>query len=214
MLKAKSVFVDAPYSIQQEFDRLIDMYGSKFGLVMPSDYAAFFATLLAEVGTKAVIKAENMNYSAAGLKNTFRVFRNNPALADKLGRSKTSPAKTEAIANYAYANRNGNGSVESGDGWNYRGRGFIQITGRSNYAAVSKVIEEVTGSNFMLEELPDIAGTATGAVMSALAYWKLHGLSGKSIDEITDRVNKYTDSRSKRKNLYASLLTQLGATNV
>lgn len=214
MLKAKKLFPDAPYSVQKEFDRLIELYGASFGLATKSDYAAFFATLLSEVGTKATIRSENFNYSARSLKATFKVFRNNPALADKLGRSSTREANREAIANYAYANRIGNGSVESGDGWKYRGRGFIQVTGRDNYAAVTKVIKDVTGADFMLLEYPEIAGTDTGAVMSALSFWKLHNLSGKTIDEVTDRVNKHTESRHKRQKLYASLLNEMVAKNV
>lgn len=209
MLKAKRLFPDAPYFTQQEFDRLLDMYAAEFGIITKSDYAAFFATLLAEVGTKATIKEENLNYSARSLKKNFAAFRNNPALADKYGRTKTQKANREMIGNIAYANRIGNGSVESGDGYKYRGRGFIQLTGRINYDLASQTIKEVTGADFMLEEYPELAGIATGAVLTALAFWKNNNLGGKSIDAVTDKVNKHTESRKKRQKLYASLLNEL-----
>lgn len=69
---------------------------------------------------------ENLNYSASGLRATFPKYFT-AAQAEKYAR------KPEAIANRAYANRMGNGDEESGDGWRYRGRGFVQITGRDNY---------------------------------------------------------------------------------
>ena len=197
MLKSSLVFTHAPYSTTQEFDRLMDLYGKKFGVVADHDHAAFYATLLAEVGIKATIKEENLNYSSRALKATFKAFRDNPILADRHGRSKAHKANYEMIGNIAYGGRMGN--VKDGDGYLFRGRGFIQLTGRSNYAKVSEVILEVTGIDFMLEEYPEIVGTETGAVMSALGFWKLNNLSGKSIDEVTDRVNNHTDSRGKRR---------------
>ncbi|MDT1061206.1 peptidoglycan-binding protein [Paracoccus sp. CPCC 101403] len=69
---------------------------------------------------------ENLNYSASGLRATFPKYFT-VAEADRYAR------KPEAIANRAYANRMGNGNEASGDGWRYRGRGFVQITGRDNY---------------------------------------------------------------------------------
>lgn len=84
------------------------------------------ATAYHETGGKMLPIVENLNYSAKGLLNTFpKYFR--AADAEKYAR------KPEAIANRAYANRLGNGDEESGDGWKYRGRGLVQITGRTNY---------------------------------------------------------------------------------
>lgn len=79
---------------------------------------------------------ENLNYSAEGLSRTwpnrFAIASGAPnLLASDIAR------KPELIANYAYANRMGNGSPDSGDGWKYRGRGIIQLTGKNNYQAVA-----------------------------------------------------------------------------
>ena len=54
----------------------------------------------------------------------------------------------------------------------------------------------------MLDEFPEVVGTVTGAIISALGFWSLNNLQGKNIDQVTDRVNKYTDSRNKRKRYF------------
>ena len=202
MIKSKLVFTKAPYPITSEFDRLMEMYAKDFGVVSIDDQANFYATLLAEVGEKATIKEENLNYSTSSLQKVFKIYKNNPKLALLHGRSSKHKADQVAIANHAYANRMGNGNVDSGDGWKYRGRGFIQLTGKSNYKAVTKEIERVIGVNFMLDEFPEVVGTVTGAIISALGFWSLNNLQGKNIDQVTDRVNKYTDSRNKRKRYF------------
>jgi len=204
ILRAKEVFTKAPYATTQEFDRLIEMYGEVFGVVTPHDYAAFYATLLAEVGVKATIKEENLNYSARSLKAVFKKFRDNPHLAERYGRTRAHKANREMIANIAYGKRMGN--WREGDGYKFRGRGFIQLTGRENYTNVSKVIFDAIGIDFMLEEYPEIVGTNTGAVITALGFWDMNNLQGKSIDQVTDRVNYYTKSRNKRRRYYVELM--------
>jgi putative chitinase len=84
------------------------------------------ATAYHETGRRMVPIVENLNYSAAGLRNTFPKYFS-AADAAKYAR------KPEAIANRAYANRIGNGDEASGDGWRFRGRGHVQVTGRANY---------------------------------------------------------------------------------
>ena len=205
MLKANRIFTTAPYAITAEFDRLLSLYGERFGIVSKSDTAAFFATLLAEVGTSANIKTENLNYSTSGLRKTFKFYRENPKLAYWHGRSSNHKADQIAIGSHAYANRMGNGDAKSMDGWKYRGRGGIQLTGKANYKRASEVILEVAGIDLNLVQFPDIAGTHTGAVLTALAFWKMNHLQGKSIDQVTDAVNRYTDSRQKRRMYYASI---------
>ena len=75
---------------------------------------------------------ENLNYSANGLRSVFGKYFPTDDLANQYAR------KPEKIANKVYANRIGNGPESSGDGWKYRGFGFIQLTGKSNYEAFSK----------------------------------------------------------------------------
>ncbi len=98
--------------------------------------AYILATAYHETGRKMVPVEENLNYSAQGLANTFprrcAVF---PRDERKLpnSRAREIARRPIAIANYVYANKNGNGNEESGDGWKYRGMGLAQTTGRANY---------------------------------------------------------------------------------
>lgn len=86
--------------------------------------------------------AENLNYSAEGLMKTFNTSKNirfpNLAFAQKYAR------QPQKIANYVYANRNGNGGPDSGDGWRFRGQGLIQLTFRNTYLAYSGYMEDPT----------------------------------------------------------------------
>ncbi|AGR48034.1 chitinase [Sinorhizobium phage phiM7] len=84
------------------------------------------ATAFHETGGRMVPIMENLNYSAKGLRATFPKYFN---LADAAKYER----KPQAIANRAYGNRMGNGPEASGDGWKYRGRGLVQITGKDNY---------------------------------------------------------------------------------
>lgn len=77
----------------------------------------------------------------------------------------------EAIANFAYAGRMGNGDAETGDGWRYRGRGFLQLTGKTNYEHASNDL----GFDFVSE--PDAVATPEGAALTAAWFWKKHNLN-------------------------------------
>lgn len=101
-------------------------------------------------------RTENLNYSASRLRQVWP-SRFPPADADAYG------GNPEMIANSVYSDRMGNGSEASGDGWKYRGRGFIQLTGRSNYIAASKAL----GYDFVNN--PDAA--ATDPYSADLAVW-------------------------------------------
>ncbi|MEM9897762.1 MAG: peptidoglycan-binding protein [Pseudomonadota bacterium] len=112
-------------------------------------------------------KEESFKYSKrAGLTATFKAFQTNPErLNDLFGGSE------KAIANFVYANKNGNGNEASGDGWLYRGRGLIQLTGRNNYRDIGHVI----GRD--LEGKPEIvANDPKVAVEAAAAFFKTRGV--------------------------------------
>lgn len=74
-------------------------------------------------------------------------------------------AGKEAIGNTIYANKNGNGGVDSGDGYRYRGRGFLQVTGRANYREIGKL------ANLPLDDQPDLLGEPEPAARAAAWFW-------------------------------------------
>lgn len=129
--------------------------------------AMFLAQLDHESGLKPI--SENLNYSAEGLLKTFKKYFT-PEQAKEFAR------KPEKIANRVYANRMGNGDECSGDGWKYRGRGFIQLTLKDNYTALSNA----TGIDYVSN--PDLLLNEADAMIAALWYWK------------TNNINKYADN--------------------
>lgn len=108
---------------------------------------------------------ENLNYSANGLLATWEKRFPSLEFAQEYHR------QPEKIANYVYADRNGNGPVTSGDGWRYRGRGPIQITGRANYRECGKSL----GLELLVEPAR-LLELETGA-RSVAWFWAIHGLA-------------------------------------
>lgn len=115
--------------------------------------------------------SENLNYSAQRLMQVWPKRFPNSTIANKYSRN---PPK---LANYVYANRLGNGSEESGDGWLYSGRGLIQLTGKDNYSDFANHI------NKPLEDIPEFLLTTEGAMLSAFYFWK------------KNQLNSYADKR-------------------
>ena len=113
------------------------------------------------------------------------------------GGTNAHPANQKMIANIIYANRNGNGDVASGDGYRYRGRGLIQITGKANYAALNGQLSADLVAN------PDLLKEPLQAAMSAAAWWKNHGLNELAdtddVSRITRIINGGTNGLEDRK---------------
>ena len=107
---------------------------SKFELNTPLRLSHFLAQASHESGNFRVV-TENLNYNSRGLLATFPKYFNNTT-------SLLYEHKSEKIANIVYASRMGNGDKSTGDGYKFRGRGYIQLTGRNNYIAFSKAINE------------------------------------------------------------------------
>ncbi len=154
-----------------------------FGINTPLRLAHFLAQCGHEsAGFKAT--SENLNYSAKGLLGVFKKYFPTQALADAYAR------KPEKIANRVYGARMGNGDEASGDGYKFRGRGYIQLTGKQNYTAFDAAVEDNILAN------PDLVSTKH-ALASAAWFWKKNGLSliadtGDStevVTKITKRVN-------------------------
>lgn len=134
---------------------------ARFG-IRPGKRLAAFAATIAHESADGLILVENLNYSVAGLQATWPA-RFPAELAQRIGRAPGKPADVQAIANYAYANRMGNGSPASGDGWKYRGRGLVQITGRDAYRQAGRAL------GIPLEDEPDLATRVDHA--AAIAAW-------------------------------------------
>lgn len=168
--------------------------------------AHFLAQVKQEVGPRMRL-TENLNYIPEIMKVKFSYFGRHPQEAELFGRTKDHPADQEAIANRAYANRNGNGDVASGDGWAYRGRGMIQLTGKSNYKSFTAEHNKIWLNDIKdFVKDPGLITQETYAARSALIFWKTHNLAsiaskGISYDEslkITKVINSGTDEESKR----------------
>jgi len=162
------------------------------------------AHFLSQVGHESgnfKVLYENLNYSAAGLIKVFpRYF--NPTTAKQFER------KPQLIANKVYANRIGNGNEASGDGWNYRGRGYLQVTGRANYKAFSDYIGEDCEKN------PDLVATKY-PLDSALWFfdrnklWILCDKGEENVPIVSKRVNGGTNGLQDRLNKFRSFIKYL-----
>lgn len=141
---------------------------------------------------------ENLNYSAKTLCKVFGKYFPNMLVAENYAR------RPEKIANLVYGSRMGNGSAESGDGWKYRGRGILQITGKYNY----RDLEYSTGIKCV--ENPDILLEPKFSVTAAFWYWDKHNLAGyQDIEIITKKINGGINGLEDRKRLFLSFLKDL-----
>jgi putative chitinase len=165
---------------------------AKFNITTPLRLAHFLSQCGHESGGFKAVN-ENLNYSAKGLMGTFKKYFPTEDLAKKYER------KPELIASKVYANRMANGDEASKDGYKFRGRGYIQLTGRDNYTKFSKFIGEdcVAGSDLVATKYP---------LASAAFFFdsnKLWSICDKGADEatvtaVTKRVNGGTIGLSDR----------------
>ena len=149
----------------------------------PNRVAAFIAQCGHESAGFTVLQ-ENLNYSADGLRKIFGKYFPTAELAKQYAR------KPEMIANRVYGNRMGNGDEESGDGYMYRGRGIVQITGKNNYSKCSIALFE-DESNLL--ENPDLLLEPHYAMHSACWFWNASHLNSLAdsgdIKTMTKRIN-------------------------
>lgn len=137
----------------------------KYSINTPLRISHFLAQCSHESGQFSVF-VENLNYGAKGLRNVFGKYFPTDQMALEYER------KPEKIANLVYANRMGNGPPESGDGFRYRGRGIIQITGREEYNIVGKGIGVDIVANPDLVD-PSISKTYQYCILTAGEFWKM-----------------------------------------
>lgn len=176
---------------------------SKYNIDEPLRLAHFLAQLAHESGNFTAV-VENLNYSSDGLLKTFPKYFKDRATADQYARN---PQK---IGSRVYANRMGNGDEASGDGFKFRGRGYLQLTGKDNYKAFSAFIGQdcVADPTLVANRYP---------MDSAVWFFDVNkiwdicdkGAGEDVVKAVTRKVNgglNGIDDRLKKFNLYNSLL--------
>lgn len=128
------------------------------GVASRNSQAGMAATVAVETGSFRPL-SERLNYSADALRRVW------PSRFPTVVDAEAYARQPERIANYVYAGRMGNGDVASGDGWRYRGRGFIQLTGHDNYIACGAAIgQDLVGS-------PDLLLVSEVSAAAAVWFW-------------------------------------------
>lgn len=192
-------------NLQQKYKSLFE----KYELNTPLRIAHFMAQIEHESGLKPI--SENLNYSAKRMleifKSDFDVNRDkwlSPKEKEKVLYLLGSPQR---IANFVYANQNGNGNEASSEGWKYRGRGFIQITGKENYFRLANDTDLDCLKN------PDLLLEEANAMISALWFWNLKGFNSladkNDIVSITKKINGGNIGLSHRKQLFEKYIKLL-----
>ena len=174
----------------------------KYEITTPNRIAGFFAQCGHESMNFTVL-SENLNYKAETLEKLFSKY------FSKAGRNAADYAKQpEKIANVIYASRMGNGDTVSGDGYRFRGRGVVQLTGRDNYTAFGKSVD------MSPEQVIDYVQTKKGALESACWYWNSRkiNLACDEVDlvKMTKLVNGGTIGLEDRRKHYEAALAVLG----
>lgn len=161
----------------------------RFDISTPERQAGFIGQCQHESGNFRRVR-ENLNYSARALRSIFGKHRITDAECEKYGRTDDHPADKEMIANTIYGGDWGAknlGNTEPGDGWQYSGRGVIQLTGRANYQRLSDAVGVDFISNPHFLEKPEYA------ILSAGWFWDSRGLNKYADDKdwltLTKRIN-------------------------
>ena len=188
-----------PQAVLNELPLVMD----KFGISNPTRLAHFLSQVAHESGNFKFVN-ENLIYGAKGLMGIFKKYFPTQALATSYER------KPEKIANKVYASRMGNGDEASGEGYKFRGRGYIQLTGKDNYKAFSDFIGEDCVAN------PNLVATKYPLTSAAFFFhknklWDIcdKGHSHDIVTAVTKRVNGGTiglDDRIKHFEEYNNLL--------
>lgn len=173
--------------------------------------AAFLAQVGHESGGLSRL-VENLNYSdprriAQIFRYGFDLDRDGQVDPEEIEFAKAFVGQPEKLANRAYADRMGNGDPESGDGWRYRGRGLIQITGRHNYTLAAAQL------GLPLLTQPELLEQPGPAAESAVWFWRSNGLNERAdadlFMQITRKINGGTHGHTERVALRERILRAL-----
>lgn len=177
----------------------IDAAMKEFGITAAIDQAMFIAQVGHESGGFRQI-VESLNYTSGALVAVFGK-RITQQQAKALGRTATQPARQDAIANLVYANRLGNKAA--GDGWKYRGRGLIQITGLDNYRACGAALrlDLVTKPELLELELQAARSaawfyTSKGCMAYGADVYRVTQIINGGLNGIDDRKVRYNKARA------------------
>ena len=185
-MKVAALSTKVPAPVMLEVESMVE----KFNITNPLRLSHFLAQAAHESGNFKFLK-ENLNYSADSLLKVFPKYFKDKATADKYARN------PEKIASRVYASRMGNGDEASGEGFKFRGRGYIQLTGKDNYKAFSNFIGEDCVAN------PDLVSDKYPLISAAWFFdknnlWTIcdKGASDEVVTSVTKRVNSTVPSPS------------------
>lgn len=185
----------------EKFVKPLNEIMPKYNLFENKERIACFLAQIAHESGSFVFVEENLNYGAKGLLATFKKYFPTEELAKQYER------QPEKIGSRVYANRMGNGPEESGEGFKFKGRGLIQLTGKDNYTRFSQY-KKIT-----LDEAVDYLKTTEGAVESACWYWHVNKLNDlcdkKDFLTLTKRINGGTIGLEDRKHHYSVIMEAL-----
>lgn len=186
-----------PAARDQDIERYIEALNTqlpRYKINTPLRMAHFIAQIAHESGSFKY-QCENLSYSAKALRSVFSKYFDSDEMAERYAR------KPQEIANVVYANRMGNGNTVSGDGWRYRGRGLIKLTGRENYANCAAFID------YDCVEDPDLLSDDPQVAVAA-ACWCWHSRQLNDIADrddlkrITAKINRGSHGLESRKGFY------------
>ncbi|MFT5645398.1 MAG: putative chitinase [Aureispira sp.] len=176
----RTIIPDVNWKYAEKYLSLLDITLPQYGIDTSLRKAHFLAQITHESGGFK-FTTENLNYSGNALYSVFRKYF--PTLDSTVDYQR----KPEKIANKVYANRLENSEEASGDGWRFRGRGLIQLTGKANYHSFSIA----TNQNFIKNH--DLVATPEWALASACWFWKKNGINkyadADDIHMVTKRIN-------------------------
>jgi putative chitinase len=173
-IQLKNLYGFVPNSVLEKLPEIME----KYQINTRNKLANFLGQLMVESGFQA--KSENLNYSAKGLKKVFRKYFKNDAEINAYA------GKPEKIANRVYANRLGNGNEASGEGFKFRGQGYIQLTGKANISAFANFV----GDKEIIEN-PELINTKYPLEASAW-YFMTRSMKHANSPLITSNIRAVT----------------------
>jgi putative chitinase len=220
ILAQMTIFPSGNKDVLQSTINCLNKHGTAFGLNYKLPLKHFLAQAGVETGGfKTCNVTENLSYTVNNINTVFPKY-----FSTTSGRNPADYARNpEKLANLVYGSRMGNGPESSGDGWRYRGRGVLQLTGKDNYAAFTNFYQKQFQSTLDFVAFPDnVSNDAELAVMSGLWYFKVRVVNSKalktaggfadteaSVKQVSMLVNGGTNGLAERQALYKKILAVL-----